>query len=288
MQVKSLKKEFEKARKGGYAVPAFNFNDIWEVEGIIAAAEELHAPVILETVPRVLNCLNRDVLTATVKAAATNAAVPVFLHLDHCRDIQYCKECIDLGFDMVMIDASELPLKENIRAIKEVADYAHARNVLVEGELGAVRNNMQSDEEGSHCLDTDDGIIQTAEAVQLVHESGVDLLAVGIGTAHGFYQGTPKLRFDRLSEVNDALGIPLVLHGGTGIPVEDIHKALTMGICKMNIGANIRFAYMSSLMNTLSYAKPTDHPLDVHAKARESIKKAAMEGIISQKADNRV
>lgn len=288
MQVRSLKKELEKAKKGGYAVPAFNFNDIWEVEGIIAAAEELRAPVILEIVPRALNCLDRDVITAMVHSATKKASVPVFLHLDHCPDVQYCKDCVDLGFDMVMIDASTLPLEENIGAIKEVADYAHARDVLVEGELGAVKNNMQSDEEGSHTCTADDGIIQTSEAVRLVHETGVDLLAVGIGTAHGFYKGTPKLRFDRLSEVNDALGIPLVLHGGTGIPVEDIHKALTMGICKMNIGANIRFAYVSSLMDTLSKAKPTDHPLDIHAKARDSIKKAAMEGILSQKADNRV
>lgn len=288
MQIQSLRKEFEKAKKGGYAVPAFNFNDIWEVEGIIAAAEELRAPVILETVPRALNCLGRDVITAMVKAAAEKALVPVFLHLDHCPDIQYCKDCVDLGFDMVMIDSSTLSLEENIKAIKEVVDYAHAKSVLVEGELGAVRNNMQTDEEGNHTCDADDGIIKTSEAVRLVRETGVDLLAVGIGTAHGFYKGTPKLRYDRLSDVNNALGIPLVLHGGTGIPVDDIHKALSMGICKMNIGANIRFAYVTSLMDTLSRAKPTDHPLDIHARARDNIKQVAMEGILSQKASNRV
>lgn len=285
MQVQSLKKEFEKAQAGGYAVPAFNFNDIWEVEGIIQAAEELRSPVILETVMRAMNCLNREVITAMVKEAAKQASVPVFLHLDHCPNVQYCKECVDLGFDMVMIDASALPFEENVSAVKEVVDYAHARGVLVEAELGAVKNNTNSTEEGNH---TDDGIIEVAEAVELVKRTQVDILAVGIGTAHGFYKGTPKLRFDRLQEVNEALGIPLVLHGGTGIPVADVQKALTMGICKMNIGANIRYAYISNLMETLATAKPTDHVLDILPKARENIKKTAMEGILSQKADGRV
>lgn len=278
-----LKAEFAKAKAGGYAVPAFNFNDVWDMGGIIAAAEELRSPVILQTVARVLDCIGRETAAAMVQAAAAKATVPVFLHLDHCVDVQYCKECVDLGFPMVMIDASACPLEENIRRVKEVCDYAHMKGALVEAELGRVMGN----EEGM-TYDGEAFLIQTKEAVKLVEETGVDILAVGIGTAHGFYKGTPKLHFDRLAEVNEALDIPLVLHGGTGIPEADIHKALIMGICKMNIGAALRYAYVTDLQAALAAAKPTDHPLDMHAKARESIKKAAMAGIRSQKAENRV
>lgn len=278
-----LRTEFAKAKAGGYAVPAFNFNDIWDLSGIIAAAEELRSPVILQTIARVLDCVGRASATAMALTAAREASVPVFLHLDHCNSVEYCKECVDLGFPMVMLDTSSLPLEENIAAVTEVCDYAHRRDALVEAELGRVMGN---NEEGVY--EGEDYLIQVDEAVRLVKESGVDILAVGIGTAHGFYKGTPKLHFDRLAEVNAALDIPLVLHGGTGIPEADIHRALTMGICKMNIGAALRYAYITGLQAELKDAEPTAHPLDVHASAREHIKKAAMEGILSQKANGRV
>lgn len=283
MKEQDLMREFLKADKSDYAVPAFNFNDIWDMEAIIQAAEEEHSPVMLMAVPRVMRCIGLETGAAMVKAAAEKSSVPVFLHLDHCNEVDYCKECVDAGFPSVMIDASAFPLEENIRMVKEVCMYAHAKGAYVEAELGRVMGN---NEEG--CYQGEDFLIQVPDAVHLVEETGVDSLAVGIGTAHGFYQGKPKIHFDRLEEVNQAISIPLVLHGGTGIPTEDFHRAIDNGIDKVNIGAALRYAYIMSLKPQLAAAQPTDHPLDIHANARQAIKAAAIEGIRSVRANGRV
>lgn len=282
MKDQDLLREFLKADKSDYAVPAFNFNDIWDMGAIIAAAEQEKSPVMLMAIPRVMRCIGLEAGTAMVKAAAEKASIPVFLHLDHCNEVDYCKACVDAGFPSVMIDASAFPLKENIRMVKEVCDYAHRHGAYVEAELGRVMGN---NEEG--CYEGEDYLIQVSDAVALVKETGVDCLAVGIGTAHGFYKGKPKIHFDRLEEINAAVSIPLVLHGGTGIPVEDFHRAIDNGIDKVNIGAALRYAYIMGLKPLLADAEPTAHPLDIHASAKDNIKLAAAEGIRSVRASGR-
>lgn len=280
MLEQNLLTEFKKADRGGYAVPAFNFNDIWDLTAIIRAAEAVRSPVMVMAVPRVLDCIGREAGAAMALAAARTASVPVFLHLDHCTDVDICKKAVDLGFPSVMIDGSALPLDQNIAKVKEVCAYAHRRNAVVEAELGRIMGN---NEEGTY-TDTD-FLIQVDEAVRLTRETGVDALAVGIGTAHGFYKGKPKIHFYRLIEVHDAIDTPLVLHGGTGIPVEDIHRAIDNGINKVNIGAALRYAYITALQELLADAEPTSHPLDIHARAREKIEMAVCEGIRSIRSD---
>ena len=274
--------ELEKAERDGYAVPAFNFNDVWDLTAIIQAAEELHSPVMVMAVPRVAKCLGTETCAAMAIAAAAAASVPVFLHLDHCPEVEFCKTAVDLGFPSVMIDASAFPLEKNIAMVREICQYARPRGVCVEAELGRVMGN---NEEGS--FDGDEFVIQADEARRLVEETGVDTLAVGIGTAHGFYKAKPKIRFDRLSEVNAVIDIPLVLHGGTGIPLEDIHRAIANGIDKVNIGTALRSAYVMGLKPLLAEAQTTSHPLDIHAKARDSVVQAAREGIRSVRAVGR-
>jgi ketose-bisphosphate aldolase len=282
MKNQDLLDEFHKADSGGYAVPAFNFNDIWDLTAIIAAAEAERSPVMVMAVPRVVECLGREACAGMAIAASNAASVPVFLHLDHCTSVEFCKVAVDLGFPSIMIDASAQPLKDNIAMVKEVCDYAHAKGVYVEAELGRVMGN---NEEG--CFEGEDFLIQVDETIQLVRETGVDALAVGIGTAHGFYKSAPKIRFDRLEEINAAVSIPLVLHGGTGIPVEDFHRAIANGIDKVNIGAALRYAYIMGLKPLLAAAEPTSHPLDIHAKARENIKLATIEGIRSVRSNGK-
>jgi fructose/tagatose bisphosphate aldolase len=166
--------------------------------------------------------------------------------------------------------------------VKEVCAYAGSRGVCVEAELGRV---VGSNEEGN--FDGEDFLIQVDEALRMVRETGLDALAVGIGTAHGFYKAKPKIRFDRLVEVNAAVDVPLVLHGGTGIPLEDFHRAIDNGIDKVNIGTALRSAYIMGLKPLLAAAEATSHPLDIHAKAREGITLAAVEGIRSVRANGK-
>jgi len=277
-----LKEELRKAEQGGYAVPAFNFNDVWDLTAIIKAGEDQRSPIMVMAIPRVVECLGRETCTAMALAAAEAASVPVFLHLDHCKDVGFCKVAVDLGFPSVMLDASALPLEQNIAMVKEVCQYASARGVCVEAELGRVSNGNDAGN-----FDGEGFMIQVDEALRLVRETGVDSLAVGIGTAHGFYKARPRIRFDRLREVNAAVEIPLVLHGGTGIPIEDFHRAIENGIDKVNIGTALRSAYVMGLKPLLAAAEPTSHPLDIHAKARESVTLAAIEGIRSVRANGK-
>lgn len=279
MKEQNILEEFLKADKSGYAVPAFNFNDIWDATAIIKAAEQEHAPVLLMAVPRVMEGIGLKIGAAMVNEAARDASVPVFLHLDHCTDVLYCKACVDTGFPSVMIDASSKSLKENIRSVKEVCEYAHKRGSCVEAELGRIFSN---NEEGFY--EGEDYLVQVEDAVTLVRETHVDYLAVGIGTAHGFYKGKPNIHFKRLREINEAINIPLVLHGGTGIPVEDLYKAIVNGIDKVNIGAALRYAYVMSLKSQLADAESTVHPLDIHIKAREAVKATVVDGIRSVRA----
>jgi ketose-bisphosphate aldolase len=278
----NLKEELWKAERGGYAVPAFNFNDVWDLTAIIRAGEEQRSPIMVMAIPRVVECLGRETCAAMAIAAAAAASVPVFLHLDHCTDVGFCKAAVDLGFPSVMIDASAMPLDQNIAMVKEVCAYACTRGVCVEAELGRVIGN---NEEGN--FDGEEFLIQVDEALRMVRETGLDALAVGIGTAHGFYKAKPKIRFDRLVEVNAAVDVPLVLHGGTGIPLEDFHRAIDNGIDKVNIGTALRSAYIMGLKPLLAAAEATSHPLDIHAKAREGITLAAIEGIRSVRANGK-
>jgi len=282
MKTQTFKELLKKADIGGYAIPAFNFNDCWDMTAIIEAAEELKAPVIIAAFHRVLNTLSPEIVGAMGAAAIKTAKVPVILHLDHCEDVELCKVAVDNGFTSVMIDGSKCSLEENIRMVKEVTEYAHAKGVFVEAELGKIKGR---DFEG--IFEGGDFLIQVDEAVQLVKATGADLLAAGIGTAHGFYKGKPEINFKRLGEVNDAVDLHLVLHGGTGIPEEDVRRAIKNGICKVNVGTIIRHVYMTNLQEELNNMAPGTHILDIMKTVRGKIKEEAKVWIKSCMADGK-
>ena len=263
----SILEQLKQADAEGYAIPHFNYSDIWDMTAIVRAAEEMHSPVMLAGVPKVTNALTMDTVAAMAHSLADNAKVPVYLHLDHSTDPQICKDACDHHFDTVMIDGSKESLERNIEMTADVVSYAHPRGIFVEGEIGKIKGNTEESQ-----YENGDFLVQVPDAVKLVQSTGVDILAVGIGTAHGFYQGKPEINFQRLAEVNEALSIPLVLHGGTGIPAEDVRKAIKNGINKVNVGTIIKYTYLSSVFETLKRVGPTIHTIDLMLPAVEAIK----------------
>jgi ketose-bisphosphate aldolase len=220
-----------KAKEKGYAVPAFNYSDIWDLKAIIEAVGEEGAGIMVSANPLVIETFGMEVNAAMGMSFIKQASVPVLLHLDHAFKEEMCYAAIDAGFPSVMMDASKYPLEQNIEIVKRVVAYTHQRGVIVEAELGHIRGKgIEGDFAGDRFL------ADPEECVTLIKETGVDSLALGIGSAHGFYQGKPELNFKCLAKVNSLVDIPLVLHGGTGIPEEDIKKAIRGGISKVNVG----------------------------------------------------
>ena len=255
------------AEKRGYAVPSFNYSCIWDFQAILEAAEEERSPVILASHHSVFDMLSGEICAAIGKAAMEKATVPMVFHLDHSNEVSRCKKAIDLGYPSVMIDASALSLKENIKAVKEVVEYAAAKNVCVEAEIGRIKGNGY---EGGH--NGEDFLAQVDDAVELVKMSGVDTLAVGIGTAHGFYVGKPEINFVRLKEINDVLDVPLVLHGGSGIPEEDIKEGILNGINKINVGTIIHCTLMNNIRKELMEKGENQYTLDITRPAMNEVK----------------
>lgn len=262
----------EKADQGGYAIPAFNYSDIWDFLAIAEAAEEERSPVIISSNPLVVKAIGVDYLAAIAKVGMQLPKVPLVHHLDHSTSFQLCAECIEKGYPSVMIDGSALELKENIALTKKVVEFAHPRGVCVEGELGRIKGRSI---EGQY--EEDDFLTNAGEAIRFAKETKVDSLAIGIGTAHGFYDTNPELNFERLAEINEAIKIPLVLHGGTGIPDEDIRKAISLGISKVNIGTIIHCTYMNNLKEELNKRDKNPYTLEVMLPVKERIKKMLKE-----------
>lgn len=278
----TVMEQLKRADEEHYAVPHFNYSDIWDMTAIVKAAEEMHAPVILAGVPKVTNALGMKVIGATARAMAENAKVPVYLHLDHSTDVQICKDACEEKFSTVMIDGSKESLEKNIEMVREVVQFAHPREIYVEGEIGKIKGNT---EESQYI--NGDFLVQVEDAVKLVESTHVDILAVGIGTAHGFYVGKPEINFQRLAEVNEALDLPLVLHGGTGIPEKDVRKAIQNGINKVNVGTIIKYTYLNSVLDTLKRTGPTIHTIDLMLPAVEAIKEEVKRWIKVCMAENK-
>jgi ketose-bisphosphate aldolase len=266
----------------GFAVPAFNYSDIWDFLAIVEAAEELRAPVFISSHQSVVTDIGVELCGAFGAAAMAKARVPLFHHLDHCRSVEVCEAAVDHGYPSVMIDASMVPLEQNIATVRRVAGYAHARGVHVEAEVGRIKG---AGYEGGHA--GDDFLARVDEVVRLVAETGVDSLAVGVGTAHGFYQGKPEIRFDRLAEINAAVDTPLVLHGGTGIPEEDVRRAIKSGIAKVNVGTIIHCTYMNTVRAELASRGENAYTLDVMKPARAAVREVVKRWIRTCMADGK-
>jgi ketose-bisphosphate aldolase len=277
-----VRKLLRRARGEGFAVPAFNYSDIWDFLAIVEAAEELSAPVFISSHQSVAEAIGVEICGAIARAGALKAAVPLIHHLDHCRSVELCLAAVDNGYPSVMVDASMLPLEENIAAVTRVVQHAHARAAHVEAEVGRIKG---AGFEGGYA--GDDYLARVEDVVRLVSATQVDSLAVGIGTAHGFYEGKPEIRFDRLAAIAAAVDIPLVLHGGTGIPEEDVRRAISGGIAKVNVGTIIHCTYMNTVRAELSRRGDNAYTLDVMKPARAAVREVVKGWIRSCRADGR-
>ena len=238
----NLKEVLDIAEKGSFAVPAFNVYNMETVMGVIEAAEECNAPVIIQSYSRLFTNKEAYYLAPIVLAAAKKSRVPVCFHLDHGAGYNEVAKAVQYGCTGVMIDASTHPLEENIAITKKVTDICNELNIAVEGELGHIGSAANGDENAEYT--------KVDEAVKYVNETKVSALAIMVGTAHGHYKKAPKLAIDRIKEIKDATGIPLVLHGGSGVPDEELTASIKAGIRKINFGTDICYSFLDKVFET--------------------------------------
>lgn len=261
------------AQAGGYAVGAFNAENMEMVQAIIAAAEELKAPVMIQTTPSTVKYASLDTYLANVEAIAEKASVPVCMHLDHGSSFELAMQALRTGYTSIMIDGSHSIFEENIALTKRVVDACALSDVPVEAELGKVGGKEDDLDGGAG------GYTVPEEAKEFVEKTGVDSLAVAIGTAHGVYSGIPKLDLDRLSEIRKLVSIPLVLHGASGLSDEAVQESIKRGICKVNFATELRIAYTDGVKKVLADAPDTFDPKKYGAAGRENVKQLVMNRI---------
>lgn len=300
MPLVTTTKMFKDAYEGGYAVGAFNVNNMEIIQGIVAAGKKLNAPLILQVSKGARAYANHLYLVKLVEAAVEESGLPIALHLDHGPDFETCKACIDGGFTSVMIDGSSLPYEENVALTKKVVDYAHAHGVVVEGELGqlaGVEDEVNVNAEDASYTNPD-------QVEDFVKRTGVDSLAIAIGTSHGAYKfkpgQKPQLRFDILEEVSKRLpDFPIVLHGASsvipefveeinkyggnmpdaiGIPEDMLRQAATMAVCKINIDSDLRLAMTAAIRKHF-----VEHPSDFDPRQYLRPARDAIEGMVEHK-----
>jgi len=279
----STKEMLMDAQKRGYAVPAFNIHNLETALSVAEAAKELRSPVILAATPGTFKFNGREYIDAIVKTIAKNSKVPLTLHLDHHESFDDIKISVDLGCRSVMIDASHYPFEENIRRVKEVVDYVHAVGGSVEAELGKIggtEDDLVVDEDSVSYTDP-------IAAKEFVDRTGVDSLAVAIGTAHGLYKSKPKLDYNRLMEIRKVVNIPIVLHGGSGIPDESIKKAIELGICKVNIATELKIPFTNAIREYLLSNPAESDPRKYFSPAKEAVKNVARDKILLCGSNNR-
>jgi ketose-bisphosphate aldolase len=239
------------AYKNHYAIPAFDWFDLSDARAMLEVAEEMKTPMIMMTLGGMAGNANMKLFVNMIETLSEKMTVPIFTHVDHSNSVDQCLQAIDVGFDSVMIDASADPLDENIRKTSIVAEYGKKHGVVVEAEMGRIKSGKITVEGGYN--DRESFLVQTPDAIKLFNATKVDMLAVGIGNQHGFYVEKPQIHFDRLIEVNTALGIPLVMHGGSGLPQDMVRESIRNGITKVNVATDIATAFSDALradMNT--------------------------------------
>lgn len=231
------------AQKNNYAVPAFNIHNMETMQVVVDVARRLRSPVIIAATPSTVEYADRDYIVAMAQAAAKQTDIPLAIHLDHHEEINDIERSIDAGFRSVMIDASKKPFEENIEIVKEIVAYAHKYDTTVEAELGKLVG-----QEDDLIVDENDSAYTDPEAaVEFVEKTGIDSLAVAIGTAHGLYKGTPKLDFDRLQQIRSKIDIPLVLHGASDVPDEFVKRTISLGICKVNVATDLKIPFSDAV-----------------------------------------
>jgi len=284
------KELLRKAQKEAYAVGAFNIQNLESLLAVVEAAVEEESPVIVAVTPSAIKYGGLNYLAGLVKTAAEVSPIPISLHLDHGEDVETVKKCLEAGFTSVMIDGSHLPFEENISLTKRVVDLAHQKGVSVEGELGRLAGIEEKTVAEREAVLTD-----PIEAEEFVRRTGVDALAVSIGTSHGAYKfkGEPKLDFERLKQIRERVDVPLVLHGASsvpqwiiekatkygaelagakGIPEDHIRKAIALGITKINIDTDLRLAFTATVREVLANSPKEFDPRKILGPAKEAMK----------------
>lgn len=282
MSVVDAKGILTEATKGKYAVGAFNITSLVQMEAVIEAHVEKHAPLIIQTSVTPAKFLGEKVMVAIYTALAESAPIPICLHLDHCTDVDYCKLCADAGWTNIMIDASRQPFDENIRQTREVADYCHAKGfVSVEGELGTVSGV----EDQVRVAEDESQLCDPRQAVDFVERSGVDLLAPAIGTAHGVYKTkNPKVDFERFGQIAQMLNgqevcTPLVVHGGTGLPRDYVEKLVALGGSKFNVSTELKHAMIDATHDYISAHRDEYNPGKVDIAIKDAIRASVLNWI---------
>lgn len=261
------------AQEQGFAVGAFNVENMEMAQAIISAAEELRAPVILQTTPSTVRYAGTGMYAAMVAALAQEATVPVAMHLDHGDSFALCAQALRSGYTSVMIDGSKLPLEENIALTYKVSEMCAAVGVPVEGEIGRVGGKEDD-------LESDGGYTIPEEAVRFEKESGLFSMAVGVGTAHGFYKEKPQLNKELIATLRGMLQAPMVLHGASGLSDEDVKDCIRRGICKVNFATELRAAYTEGVKAVLAENPKTFDPKAYGKEARQRVKSLVMERML--------
>ncbi len=264
-----------KARENKVAIAAFNVHNLETIQAVVEAAAEERAPVIIQTTPGTLKHAGISYVAACVKAASELYDIPIALHLDHCPSYSTIVKCIQSGYTSVMIDGSHLPYEKNVTLVSKVVEMAHYAGVAVEGELGRIggtEDDMTIDEREA-------ALTVPEEALSFVEATGVDILAVAIGTAHGEYKGEPKLDFKRLMSIKELVDVPLVLHGASGIPDESIRKAIANGICKINIATELKVAMAHAIQEIFQRNPKENDPRKYMGAAKVAVKEVVRQKI---------
>jgi len=269
MPLENMRAMLSKAAAGKYAVGAFNILDYSSAKAVVQAAEELDAPVIIQTSAKTVMFWGSRTLVAWIRELAGNANVPVALHLDHCKDMDLIKECIEAGWTSVMIDASARPFKENLSLSRQVVEMARPRDVTVEAELGAIVGV----EDDIHVKEQDSHLADPAQAIEFCAKVRPGCFAPAIGTAHGIYKGEPKIAYHILEQVAATTRVPIALHGGTGLSDEVFKRCIALGCAKVNISTQIKYAFIDGFVGYHNTHNTQYDPLKVIKAQFDEMKK---------------
>ncbi len=267
-QLLSTRQLLFNAQKRKYAVPAFNIHNMETLQVVTETAAELHSPLILAATPSTVAYAGADYLVAMAAVAAARTDIPIALHLDHHERFSDIQQAIDAGFSSCMIDASRAPFSVNVERTNEVLAYAHRYDVTVEAELGrlvGIEDDLVVNEKVSMYTNPQD-------AVRFIEETGIDSLAVAIGTAHGLYKGTPELDFDRLEAIHRVVDTPLVLHGASDVPDELVQRAISLGICKVNIATDLKIPFSAAIQSYFQQHPEATDPRKYLNPAKEAMR----------------
>ncbi len=275
MALENMKVMLSKAAAGKYAVGAFNILDYNSAKAVVRAAEELDAPVIIQTSAKTVTFWGRRTLMGWMRELAEGTEVPIAVHLDHCKNLDLIRECIEAGWTSVMIDASAKPFEENVALSRQVVAMARPKDITVEAELGAIVGV----EDDIHVKEQDAHLADPRQAVEFCAKVEPDCFAPAIGTAHGIYKGEPKIAYDILQQVAASTGVPIALHGGTGLSDAVFRKCIALGCAKVNISTQIKYAFIDGFVGYHSAHGTQYDPLKVIKAQFDEMKKAIVENI---------